>query len=105
MTMRKNLILAFTIFIVFTVLRANTTKQTADFVSLSQVEALADGEETTLPGVGITCNTGGSGTCYTEYVESIDGTYCQLRCKATGNPDDYCSSFLMGILELCINFF
>lgn len=101
--MKKILALAFIVFTMFTAYQANSTKQISGLLSLSQVEALSDGEGTTLPEVGITCNTGGSGTCYTEHVESIDGTYCRLRCKATGDPNDYCSSFLLGILELCIN--
>ena len=58
-----------------------------------------DGGE--LPEVSITCDTGGSGTCYYYDVEPIDFTYCKTTCEESGNPDDYCSSFIIGLIELC----
>lgn len=64
---------------------------------------IIDGGE--LPGGGITCDTGGSGKCYQPYVETNHGDgYCTFDCMATGDKDDYCSSFFMGLLELCVNY-
>ena len=77
-------------------------------LSLMSIESLAgedddimDGGE--IDGGGITCNTGGSGTCYKKVVHYERGDYCSLDCVASGNPDDYCNAVWMGILELCIN--
>ena len=58
-----------------------------------------DGGE--LPEVSITCDTGGSGTCYEYRVDRIDSNYCKTYCEESGNPDDYCSSFIIGLIELC----
>ncbi len=84
-----------------------TNAKLAD-LSLVNIESLAgedddimDGGE--IGGGGITCSTGGSGTCYAKRVYREDGGYCSLRCEATGNPSDYCNALWMGILELCIN--
>lgn len=64
---------------------------------------IIDGGE--LPGGGITCDTGGSGTCYAKRVTVIAGTdYCKFYCEATGNPDDYCNSFWQGLIEFCVNY-
>ena len=59
-----------------------------------------DGGE--LPEISITCDTGGSGTCYESKMETI-GFYCHYYCDETGDPNDYCSSFLMNLYEYCVN--
>ena len=42
--MKKILALAFIVFTMFTAYQANATKQISELLSLSQVEALSDGE-------------------------------------------------------------
>lgn len=101
--MKKILTLVFIVFTMFTAYQANATKQISELVNLSQVEALSDGEGTTLPEVTITCNTGGSGTCYVPRVE-FHGDYCDLDCEATGNRNDYCNEILNLLLEFCMNY-
>lgn len=61
-----------------------------------------DGGE--IPGWEIVCDTGGSGTCYQKTVETHDNGYCDFDCRASGDTDHYCSSFWMGLLELCVNY-
>lgn len=95
--------MVFIVFTIFTAYRANATKQISELVNLSQVEALSDGEGTTLPETGITCSTGGSGTCYAIKVE-YSGNYCDLDCIATGNPDNYCNKIINLLLEFCLNY-
>lgn len=65
-------------------------------------DPIIDGGE--IGGGEIVCSTGGSGDCYVERVEAESGGYCRFYCDSTGNPSDYCSSFWMGVLELCVNF-
>lgn len=64
-------------------------------------DPIIDGGE--INGGSITCNTGGSGYCYAKRAEKKDGSYCKIFCKATGNTNDYCNAFWMGILEICVN--
>lgn len=78
-------------------------------LSLMSIESLAgenddiiDGGE--ISGGGITCDTGGSGKCYEPRVEHVYGEHCSFRCRATGDPDDYCNAILMGIIDFCTNF-
>ena len=101
--MKKILALAFIVFTMFTAYQANATKQKSELLSLSQVEALSDGEGTTLPEVTITCSGGSSGTCFATNVEYF-GNYCNLTCYFTGKQDDYCSEIWNLLLEFCINY-
>lgn len=87
---------------------SQTNTKLAD-LSLVNIESLAgedddimDGGE--IGGGGITCNTGGSGKCYEPRVEHVYGEHCSFRCRATGDPDDYCNAILMGIIDFCTNF-
>lgn len=61
-----------------------------------------DGGE--VPGWEIVCDTGGSGTCYQKMVEIHKNGYCDFDCEESGDTDHYCSSFWMGLLELCVNY-
>lgn len=64
------------------------------------------GGEVELPDVNIVCNAGGSGKCFIAraiYIEELGK--CRLSCVGTGDPDDYCNGFLVGLLDFCSNFF
>lgn len=63
---------------------------------------IIDGGE--LPGGEIVCDTGGSGRCYGKRAKFGDNGYCHYSCEATGDKNDYCSTFWMGLLELCSNY-
>lgn len=102
------LIATVVLFAGYTTYNSNQINTKLADLSLMNIESLAgedddimDGGE--IDGGGITCSTGGSGTCYARRVHREDGGYCSLRCEATGNPGDYCNAVWMGILELCIN--
>lgn len=102
------LIVVVVLFTGYTTYSSNQTNAKLADLSLVNIESLAgedddvmDGGE--LGGGGITCNTGGSGTCYRKVVHYEHGDYCSLDCVASGDPDDYCNALWMGILELCIN--
>lgn len=75
------------------------TKSSMSDLSLVEVEALAQSVE--LPGVTITCSTGGEGYCYTEKL--TEGLYgvCKYECIYTGNPEDYCSQAWIDFVNFC----
>lgn len=59
------------------------------------------GGEVELPDVIIECGTGGSGKCYDmKYIEGMMGV-CYFYCTSTGDPDDYCSSFYVDLVNFC----
>ena len=101
--MQKILTLLFIVLTIFTAYQANAAKQISELVNLSQVEALSDGEGTTLPEVTITCSGGSSGTCFAPKAE-YSGNYCNITCYFTGKQDDYCSEIFNLLLEFCINY-
>ena len=71
---------------------------------MDNIEALASDEIVdggVIPGVGITCDTGGSGKCYIMRYQEGLADKCYFFCKATGNPNDYCSSFYVGLVNFC----
>lgn len=102
------LVVVIILFTGYTTYSSNQVNRKLADLSLVNIESLAgedddimDGGE--LGGGGITCSTGGSGTCYAPRVENVYGDQCSFRCRATGNPNNYCNAILMGIIDFCIN--
>ncbi len=77
-------------------------------MNTSTIEAIS-GEDDPIDGgeigdVEITCSkSGGSGKCYAKRTEVKGNGYCRFFCQWRGGTLDYCSSFWMGVLELCVN--
>lgn len=88
--------------LVFTVISFNQliTNKRPSYSNLTsnKVEALTDEE---LPPAEITCSAGNSGVCYLKaWREGLYGV-CYFWCEATGDPDDYCSSFWVDLINFC----
>lgn len=103
--MKKKFLIVFAVIVaVITVFNLKMSLNSdVDVTTLMAISNDFNGGE--LPGVSITCETGGSGTCYEVSTKVLGGGYCSLDCIPTGDPEDYCNSFWLGLLELCINLF
>lgn len=102
------LVIVVALFTGYTTYSSHQTNTKLADLSLVNIESLAGENDDTidggeLDGSEIVCNTGGSGKCYRRIIVIEKGDYCSIDCLASGNPDDYCDRFWMGILELCIN--